>query len=635
MADDETVIDVDALRVEELKVELGKLKLKCSGNKSELRERLRAALRRKEDNEDEKTESDTDDEDDREENDERETEPLRREIVRQALSCKDVKDSMQPFSGDGGQNIRKWLEEFEETFEICGWPEPHKIIYAKKLLQGSAKVFVSYEKRLTTWAKLKKSLTSEFGKTVNSKKVHQELVRTKKKNNESYQEYMYWMLEIASHADIETEAKIQYIIDGIQDDVFNKSVLYGASDIKALRKKLSQYENMSVSKIEASTSREEVGSKIGKARNGRPRIEEPGEAVLQLRRQESHRHKLSPQEKGNEVLLVWLIRTCGSKVPKEERIQPGEQRLALDDGEAICKDGPETACRGIGLNRITTLGNFTANVTIDDENYELSIHVIPDAYLSNDLILGSDLLKRANVQLNGTNIIITKRIDKNDAITSTEHVPEIFRIEVMDDSRCEIDERCRSNVTKIPEINVSNDELKLRVETTINNYKPCATKQVGIKLDLILKDDVPVYERPRRLAPRDKERINEHIQEWLQQGIIKPSTSEYASTMVLVRKGNDKTRLCIDYRTLNRKVVKDRYPLPLIDDQLDRLQGSNLFSVLNLKNGFFHVPVSENSQKYTAFIVPDGHFEFLKTPFGLSNAPAIFQKFIKPCFEST
>lgn len=96
------------------------------------------------------------------------------------------------------------------------------------------------------WIKLKKSLILEFGKTTNSKKVHHELARAKKKDGEFYKEYMYCMLEIASRAEFETEAKIQYIIDGIQDDAFNKSVLYGASDIKGLRKKLEQYENIRV-----------------------------------------------------------------------------------------------------------------------------------------------------------------------------------------------------------------------------------------------------------------------------------------------------------------------------------------------------------------------------------------------------
>jgi len=77
----------------------------------------------------------------------------------------------------------------------------------------------------------------------------------------------------------------------------------------------------------------------------------------------------------------------------------------------------------------------------------------------------------------------------------------------------------------------------------------------------------------------------------------------------------------IDYRKLNQKIVKDRYPLPLVENQLDQLQDAKIFSVLVLKNSFFHVEVAEESRKYTSFIVPNGQYEFMRMPFGLCNSP--------------
>lgn len=84
-------------------------------------------------------------------------------------------------------------------------------------------------------------------------------------------------------------------------------------------------------------------------------------------------------------------------------------------------------------------------------------------------------------------------------------------------------------------------------------------------------------------------------------------------------KKNGSYRLCVDYRSINKKIVKDQYPLPLIKDQLDQLQDANFFSILNLENSFFHVRMDEASIKYTSFIVSYGQYEFLQVAFDLCN----------------
>lgn len=88
-----------------------------------------------------------------------------------------------------------------------------------------------------------------------------------------------------------------------------------------------------------------------------------------------------------------------------------------------------------------------------------------------------------------------------------------------------------------------------------------------------------------------------------------------------------------DYRQLNKKIIKDEFPLPLIDDQLDALQGATIFSTIDLKNGFFHVSLKKDSRKYILLVVPDGQYEFLYAPFRLCNSPAVFQKFINQIFK--
>ncbi|GFU61566.1 hypothetical protein TNCV_844261 [Trichonephila clavipes] len=113
-------------------------------------------------------------------------------------------------------------------------------------------------------------------------------------------------------------------------------------------------------------------------------------------------------------------------------------------------------------------------------------------------------------------------------------------------------------------------------------------------------------------------------------------TSEFCGickSIVMVKKKDGSSRMCIDYRKLNQKLVKDKFPLPIIENVLDTLQKAKVYSTLDLRNGFFHVDVDEDCRKYTSFIVPDGQFEFNKVPFGLSTSPGVFQRYVSSIFR--
>ncbi|GFY03972.1 retrovirus-related Pol polyprotein from transposon 17.6 [Trichonephila clavipes] len=101
----------------------------------------------------------------------------------------------------------------------------------------------------------------------------------------------------------------------------------------------------------------------------------------------------------------------------------------------------------------------------------------------------------------------------------------------------------------------------------------------------------------------------------------------------MVKKKDGSSRMCIDYRKLNQKLVKDKFPLPLLEDVLDTLKEAKVYSTLDLRYGFFHVDIDEDCRKYTSFIVPDGQFEFNKVPFGLSTSPGVFQRYVSGIFR--
>uniref|UniRef100_A0A803JJR6 Gypsy retrotransposon integrase-like protein 1 n=1 Tax=Xenopus tropicalis TaxID=8364 RepID=A0A803JJR6_XENTR len=144
-----------------------------------------------------------------------------------------------------------------------------------------------------------------------------------------------------------------------------------------------------------------------------------------------------------------------------------------------------------------------------------------------------------------------------------------------------------------------------------------------------LKEDRPFRERSRRVAPGDLEDLRKHLEDLKAAGIIKESRSPYASPIVVVRKKNGSIRMCVDYRTLNQRTIPDQYTTPRIEDALNCLVGSKWFSVLDLRSGYYQIPMHPEDKEKTAFITPLGFFEFDRLPQGLSGAPATFQRIME------
>lgn len=149
----------------------------------------------------------------------------------------------------------------------------------------------------------------------------------------------------------------------------------------------------------------------------------------------------------------------------------------------------------------------------------------------------------------------------------------------------------------------------------------------GVFHRIRLTDEQPFKDRPRRIPPAFFNEVKDQIEEMLACGAIRHSNSPYSSNVVLVRKHDGSLRLCLDFRKLNAKTIRDAYNIPRIDDILDRLAGSKWFSCLDLQSGYWQVQVEEQDRAKTAFFIQGlGHFECNRMPFGLTNAPATFQR---------
>ncbi|KAI3673781.1 hypothetical protein L6452_39911 [Arctium lappa] len=148
-------------------------------------------------------------------------------------------------------------------------------------------------------------------------------------------------------------------------------------------------------------------------------------------------------------------------------------------------------------------------------------------------------------------------------------------------------------------------------------------RQVEFKIDLT-PGAAPIARAPYRLAPSEMKEMMSQLQDLLEKGFVRPSSSPWGAPVLFVKKKDGTMRMCIDYRELNKVTVKNKYPLPRIDDLFDQLQGAGCFSKIDLRSGYHQVKVKEEDIPKTAFRTRYGHYEFLVMPFGLTNAPAVF-----------
>lgn len=276
---------------------------------------------------------------------------------------------------------------------------------------------------------------------------------------------------------------------------------------------------------------------------------------------------------------------------------------------------------GIGSGEIIVTQMFETEVTISDVRTFMQILLVPSTVLDCDILIGRDIFKdnaiSAVIAQEKTEI---RRHVCSKVNTSINSVPG--RVDLSQTTLL-VDDAYRAQLLKV--LSCFPDVVK--PDNELGCIKNC-------EFEIKLLQNKIISHNPYRLSLSERLQLKEITDDLLKRKIIRESNSPYSSPVLLVKKKEDTYRLCADYRALNAITTKDRFPLPLIEDQLDRLGNSKYFTSLDMKAGYHQIPVAQKSIGYTAFVTPDGQFEYLRMPFGVANGPAVFQRAINNALGS-
>ncbi|GKE59164.1 putative reverse transcriptase domain-containing protein, partial [Tanacetum coccineum] len=265
----------------------------------------------------------------------------------------------------------------------------------------------------------------------------------------------------------------------------------------------------------------------------------------------------------------------------------------------------------IANGQLVEIDKVIKGCKLEIEGHVFDIDLIPFGHGSSDVIIGMDWLSNYKAKIICHEKVVRIPLPDGKVLRVLGERPEekaklLMSAKASDKKQEEIivvrdfPEVFLDDLSRLPPLR----EIEFRIELT-----PGAT---------------PIAKPPYRLAPSELEELLGQLKELQDKGFIRPSSSPWGAPVLFVKKKDGSFRMCIDYRELNNLTIKNRYPLPRINDLFDQLQGSQFFSKIDLRTGYHRLRVHEDDILKTAFRTRYGHFEFTVMPFGLTNAPAVF-----------
>jgi hypothetical protein len=577
---------------------------------------------------------------------------------------------------NNGISVTTWLDKIEKLKTTFQWDDIETLLYAAQCLEGAPKLWYIPE-FVSDWSTFKEELHDEFKRKTSPIDVHAMLMAMEKEKTETCELYAYKVRNFGKPHGLDDNSIIRYIIRGLS----NEKVYYGIynktydkfsdliNSIKECEAHLKIRKNPTTMKPSRYNDARKESTVPSSSNNDRKcyNCNKTGHISL---------HCPDPQKKPRctKCFKVHKIGDCQVKTnvsatthvlekSDAEPIKSNDISLEMDqnglikttlivqphviNAEALIDSGSAVSflkynnvkhlnlsfdtsninVHGINFSKVEILGKVNALIILNSKIFKINLLIVSDQTASVDMVIGRDFFKDNNIrnfQINHNKILNNNLTNNNYDVNVMSEVisNEDSLYHTLNESSLE----CSLDIADSDETKACIDTVRSIFKDSYLNAKLREEPETKYDCEIRLKENKVVSVNPQRFSEYERKIVNEIVEDLLKKNIIRESDSMYSSRVVLVRKKSGDVRMCVNYRPLNKITERDHFPLPVIEDQVQKLRDKRYFSALDLKNGFYHVNLQEESKKYTAFVTQDGQYEFNRLPFGFVNSPSVFAR---------